>query len=89
MAWLLRLLGGFNIFNSSKSGERIGKIIFYAVIALIVSLIVWMVIWKVFLQKQVTTHINNTGTIIYKNDCPQQPAFSLLKLWKLNLLSVQ
>ena len=86
-AWLIRLLGGFNLFKS----EKLGKFIYHAIITLIVIAVLACIFWKVFFQRTTTerTIINNPGTVIVQKECPKQPAFSILKLWKLHLLSVE
>ena len=91
IAWIGRFLSGFAIWKADK----IGKILYFAVLFVVFA----GIFYCVFLKKTIA---NNQRTVIekgatanyytYYQDCSNKTkddTFSLLKLWRLRLLSVR
>jgi hypothetical protein len=93
-AWIVRLMGGFNIFGGKEPGERLGKIIYTSIICLILIAGVSFTFWKVFLEKKIKNIETYSDCNVTNNhDCsvPVQEAIEKykykpiidLKLWKI------
>jgi biotin transporter BioY len=83
-AWFIKFLSGFAIWK----GPQLGKVLFYSIVALVMSFI----LWKAFLEKKITNlerYVNCTITQVHPVECPKEPAFELIKLWKLHLFSIR
>lgn len=83
-AWALKFLSGFAIWKSDK----LGKVLWVVAIVLITLLI----LWKAFLEKRITSverYVNCNITQVHPTECPKEPAFELIKLWRLRLFSVR
>ena len=84
IAWAVKFFSGFAIWK----GQQFGKILFYAIIS--IALIFGF--WKIFLEKKVSNlekYYNCNITQIHPVECPKEPAFTLIKLWRLRLFSVR
>lgn len=93
-AWIVRLFGGFNIFGGKELGERLGKIIYVAIICVVILAISCGVFWKVFLEQRIKNIENYQGsTVTNIHDCsgPVQEAVKKaqykplidIKVWKV------
>jgi hypothetical protein len=87
-AWVLRLFGGFKFWAGNTPYERLGKILFVVIICTAVG----FGFWKVFLEKKIQNierYVNCNITQVHPVECPKEPAFQLIKLWRWRLFSVQ
>lgn len=73
---ILKFLSGFNIFN----GEKLGKLVFYAII-FIIGIGIYH---KTFIAKTQTTQIK-TEKVIYYQECPQKDRFIGMKVWRFGI----
>lgn len=88
LAWLAKFFGGFKFWGGAVPFERLGKILFVAVICVGIC----FGFWKVFIEKKIqnVTHYDNcTVTQNAPVVCPKEPVFELLKIWRLRLFSVR
>jgi cell division protein FtsL len=88
IAWFIKFFSGFAIWK----GQQLGKILWVAII----SAIIMFSFYKVFLQKQMITKTeyrdSNITNVYNYMDCSNKTkddTFSLIKLWRLRLLSVR
>lgn len=88
LAWLIKFFSGFAIWK----GQQFGKILFFSII----SLAVVFGFWKIFLEKKISniqhTEITGSNVTYQYQDCSdkiKEDAFSLIKLWRLRLLSIK
>lgn len=80
-AWVVRVIGGFNIFFGVRKSERFGKIIFYSLLTLIVSGLLLGVYHKIFIQP--TTQIDKIEKQINVYEPPKVPIFGC-NAWRVN-----
>jgi len=90
IAWFVKFFSGFAVWKSDKLGKVLWVII-------ICGLVIFG-FWKIFLEKKIAnsqhTDISrsNVTYTYYYQDCSNKTkddTFSLLKLWRLRLLSVR
>jgi hypothetical protein len=91
IAWFIKFFSGFAIWK----GQQLGKILFYSIITLTVLFIVGVPVYKT-LEKKISNNTNyrdsNITNVYNYMDCSNKTkddTFSLLKLWRLRLLSVR
>ena len=85
--WLIRFFGGFKFWAGSVPFERLGKILFVVTIAGALVLLSFKVLEKKI--SNIETYSNCNVTQVHPVECPKEPAFTLIKLWRLRLFSVR
>jgi hypothetical protein len=87
IAWVIKFFSGFAIWK----GQQFGKILFYSIISLGVLFAVGVPIYKTFEKKvsNLEKYYNCNITQVHPVECPKEPAFTLIKLWRLRLFSVR
>jgi hypothetical protein len=82
--WVAKFFSGFALWK----GPQLGKFLWVSIICLAVGFSVW----KIFLEKKISNlekYYNCNITQIHPTPCPKEPAFEVIKLWRLRLFSVQ
>lgn len=88
ITWAIKFLGGFKFWGGSVPFERLGKILFVAVICAGIG----FGFWKVFLEKKISkieSYYNCNVTQVHPVQCPKEDNIILFKLWKFRLLSLR
>ena len=82
--WFVKFLSGFAFWKA----PQIGKILYYSIITILVV----FVLWKAFLEKRIVNIENYENCSVKQvapKECPKEPVFEVLKLWRLRLFSVR